>query len=79
MLGVAPWAWFRFGSRSLKSPGMHPAGMSASNRSRSKTVPRNAAASSEMPSRLKGAFPEGVELRRVGLAVAETRGFLAGA
>ncbi|MFZ5792645.1 MAG: ATP-dependent DNA helicase [Pseudomonadota bacterium] len=32
-----------------------------------------------MPSRLKGAFPEGVELRRVGLAeaVAETRGFLA--
>jgi ATP-dependent DNA helicase DinG len=32
-----------------------------------------------MPSRLKGAFPEGVELRRVGLAeaVAETRAFLA--
>ena len=31
-----------------------------------------------MPSRLKGAFPEGVELKRVGLAeaVAETRGFL---
>lgn len=32
-----------------------------------------------MPSRLLGAFPEGVEVRRVGLAeaVAETRGFLA--
>jgi ATP-dependent DNA helicase DinG len=31
-----------------------------------------------MPSRLKGAFPEGVELKRVGLAeaVAETRAFL---
>jgi ATP-dependent DNA helicase DinG len=31
-----------------------------------------------MPSRLKGAFPGGVELKRVGLAeaVAETRGFL---
>jgi ATP-dependent DNA helicase DinG len=34
-----------------------------------------------MFSRLKGAFPEGVELKRVGLAeaVAETRAFLAGA
>jgi ATP-dependent DNA helicase DinG len=33
-----------------------------------------------MPSRLKGAFPEGVELKRVGLAeaVAETKAFLAG-
>jgi ATP-dependent DNA helicase DinG len=32
-----------------------------------------------MPSRLLGAFPEGVAVRRVGLAeaVAETRGFLA--
>ena len=34
-----------------------------------------------MPSRLKGALPEGVELKRVGLAeaVAETKAFLAGA
>ena len=33
-----------------------------------------------MPSRLAGAFPEGAELRRVGLAeaVAETKAFLGG-
>ena len=78
MLGVGPWAWFRFGNRSLKSPGMHPAGMSASNRSRSKNAPRNAAASPEMPSRPEARSPEGVELKRVGLAVAvaETKAFL---
>jgi hypothetical protein len=34
----------------------------------------------QMPSRLAGAFPPGVEMRRVGLAeaVAETKAFLAG-
>jgi ATP-dependent DNA helicase DinG len=34
-----------------------------------------------MPSRLAGAFPDGVAVRRLGLAeaVAETRAFLAGA
>ena len=32
-----------------------------------------------LPSRLLGAFPEGVEVKRIGLleAIAETRGFLA--